>query len=185
LTIALPVALAAGCGKEKVTTIDPQTKMDLDQCLKDKAEKDKLNASLLDDKARLERDKPKADEIVVSIEGTALTVKPGKAGAYRPIDDKAAGAASKEFLDVVAKSRGAIQKCYEQALKKDTGLQARTVTLTVSASFGSSGSFVNSSFAPSLNDVFDKCMQTIASKWVLPQNSPAMSFKAQVELKPS
>ena len=56
-------------------------------------------------------------------------------GEVRPIDDKAAAAASKKFIDVVEKSRGAIQKCYEQALKKNTGLQATTITLTVTASF--------------------------------------------------
>jgi len=32
---------------------------------------------------------------------------------------------SKEFLSVVAKSRGAIQKCYEQALKKNTACRPR------------------------------------------------------------
>ncbi len=185
-TIALTLILSIGCGKEKVIQPDPQTKADLDQCLKDKQEKDKLNQSLLDDKARLERDgQPKNGEIIVSIEGNALTVKPGKPGENRPIDDKQAGAASKQFLDVVAKSRGAIQKCYEQALKKNTGLQAKSVTLVVSASFAQSGSFVNSSFAPSLGDTFDSCIHTVASKWVLPTNSPAMTFKAQVSLTPS
>jgi hypothetical protein len=44
-----------------------------------------------------------------------------------PLDDKVAKEASKQFIDVVGKSRGAIQKCYEQALKKDTSLQAKTV----------------------------------------------------------
>jgi hypothetical protein len=127
-------------------------------------------------------------EIVVSIEGNALTVKPGKPGAPPPpIDDKATAAASKEFLNVVAKSRGAIQKCYEQALKKNTGLQARTVTLTVSATFANSGAYKDSSFAASapLGEVFDACIKTVASKWALPTSSPAMTFKAQVSLTPS
>src|SRR5882762_6094434 len=92
------------------------------------------------------------------------------------------GAASKEFLNVVAKSRGAIQKCYEQALKKNTGLQAKTVTLSVSASFEKSGQCKSSNFAPSLGDTFDQCIRTVASKWALPTTSPAMSFKAQVSL---
>ncbi len=122
----------------------------------------------------------------MSIEGTALTVRPGKPGEpARPLDDKAAGEASKQFIDVVAKSRGAIQKCYEQALKKDTGLQARTITLTVSASFSQAGGYKSSSFSPSLGDAFDTCIKTVASKWALPQNSPAMTFKAQVSLTPS
>ena len=179
------VLVTSGCKPDKVIQPDPQTKADLDQCLKDKAEKDKLIKAEEDENARLLREKGSGAEIVVSIEGNALTVRPGKPGEVRPIDDKAAAEASKQFLDVVAKSRGAIQKCYEQALKKNTGLQAKTVTLTVQASFAQSGSFKNSSFAPSLGDTFDACIHTVASKWVLPQNSPAMSFKAQVSLTPS
>src|SRR5207253_9021335 len=97
------------------------------------------------------REKGSGAEIVMSIEGNTLTVHPGKPGeAPHPIDDKVAAAASKEFLDVVAKSRGAIQRCYEQALKKNTGLQQRTVTLNVSASFSNTGAYRDSAFTPSL-----------------------------------
>lgn len=178
-------ALATACKGETKIQPDPQTKADLESCLAAKTEKDKLCKSLEDENARLMREKGSGAEIVVAIEGNALTVKPGKPGEPRPIDDKAAGEASKEFIDVVAKSRGAIQKCYEQALKKDTGLQARTVTLTVSASFSQAGGYKSSSFSPSLGDAFDTCIKTVASKWALPQNSPAMTFKAQVSLTPS
>jgi len=176
----------AGCKEKTVIKPDPQTKADLDSCLTAKAAKDQLCKSLEDENARLMREKGSGGgEIVVSIEGNALTVKPGKPGEFRPIDDKVAGEASKQFIDVVAKSRGAIQKCYEQALKKDSSLQARTVTLTVSASFSLAGAYKTSSFAPSLGSAFDECIRTVASKWSLPQNSPAMTFKAQVSLTPS
>ena len=176
---------SSGCKGEKVIVPDPQTKADLDQCLKDKAEKDKLIKAEEDENARLMREKGSGAEIVVSIEGNALTVKPGGPGEVHPIDDKVVGEASKEFLNVVAKSRGAIQKCYEQALKKTTGLQTKTVTLTVSASFAQSGAYKNASFSPSLGDTFDNCIRTVASKWVLPVNSPAMTFQTQVSLTPS
>lgn len=179
---ALVTLGAAGC-KPKVEP-DPQTKADLDQCVKDKAEKDKLIKAEEEENARLMREKGKGAEIVVSIEGNALTVKPGAPGEVRPLDDKAVGEASKEFLSVVERSRGAIQKCYEQALKKNSGLQARTVTLSVQASFAS-GQVKGSNFAPSLGDAFDACIRTVASKWTLPQSSPAMTFKAQVSLTPS
>src|SRR5262245_36473172 len=183
-TLIVVVGLGAGCKGEKVIQPDPQTKADLEQCLKDKAEKEKLIRAEEDENARLMREKGSGAEIVVSIEGNALTVKPGAPGEVRPLDDKVVGEASKEFLNVVEKSRGAIQKCYEQALKKNTGLQAKTVTLSVSASF-MSGQFKSSNFAPSLGDTFDACIRTVASKWTLPANSPAMTFKAQVSLTPS
>lgn len=184
IAVCLMVGLAA-CKGDKVVQPDPQTKEDLDRCLKDKAEKDKLVKAVEDENARLMREKGSGTEIVVSIEGTALTVKPGVPGEIRPIDDKAVGEASKEFLNLVAKSRGAIQKCYEKALKNNAGLQAKTITLSVSASFAPTGAFKSSNFAPSLGEAFDTCIRTVASKWALPNNPPVTTFKAQVSLTPS
>lgn len=183
--VATTALFMLGCKGETVVKPDPQTQADLDACLVAKGEKEKLCKSLEDENARLMREQGSGAEIVVSIEGNALTVKPGRPGEARPIDDKAAGEASKQFIDVVAKSRGAIQKCYEQALKRDQSLQARTVTLTVSASFSQAGQYKHASFSPSLGDSFDACIKTVASKWALSQNAPAMTFKAQVSLTPS
>jgi hypothetical protein len=185
IVILFAGALAAGCKGETVVKDNPDTLRDLDICKKTLEEKNKLVQAIQDENARLMRGQGAAGEIVVAIEGNALTVRPGQPGQVRPIDDKQAAAASKEFLDVVAKSRGAIQKCYEQALKKNTNLQAKTVTLTVSASFSQAGAYQNANFSPSLGDTFDNCIKTVASKWALPQSSPAMTFKAQVSLTPS
>src|ERR1043165_7775308 len=93
VSLALAALATAGC-KPKVVP-DPQTKADLDQCLKDKAEKDKLIKAEEDENAQLMREKGTGAEIVVSIEGNALTVKPGKPGEVRPLDDKVVGDASK------------------------------------------------------------------------------------------
>jgi hypothetical protein len=184
---ALMMALGttSGCKGEKVIQPDPKTQADLDLCLKNKAEKDKLIKDEEEENARLMREKAKSTDVVVTIEGNALTVKPGKPGDELPLDNKVIGEASKEFLNVVARSRGAIQKCYEQALKKNTGLQAKTVTLSVSAIFASSGQFQSSTFEPSLGDVFDKCIQQVASKWALSTSPPVKNFRATVSLTPS
>lgn len=179
------IALFVACKGETVVKIDPATQTALDNCKKDFEEQKKLISTLQEQNTQLQTKQPAAGEILVTIEGNTLTVKPGKPGDIRPIDDKAAAAASKEFIDVVRKSRGAIQKCYEQALKKTTGLQSKTVTLTVSASFSSQGAYKNASFSPSLGDTFDTCIRAVAAKWVLPVNSPAMTFQAQVSLTPS
>ena len=184
LTVLVTLGTVAGCKAEKVIQPDPKTQADLDQCLKDKAEKEKLIKAEEDENAALMREKGSGAEIVVAIEGNLMTVRPGAPGEVRPIDDKVVGEAAKQFQNVVEQSRGAIQKCYEQALKKDTGLQARTVTLSVSASF-LSGQFKGSNFAPSLGDAFDACIRTVASKWTLQPSAPAMTFKAQVSLTPS
>lgn len=185
--VVLATAVVSGCKGETKTVDNPNTLDDLKKCQEAKAAKDTLITQLTDEKAQWMRDKGTAagNEITVTIEGNALTVKPGPVGTNPPVDTKLAGEASKQFLDVVAKSRGAIQKCYEAALKKDTTLQARTITLTVSASFSQAGAYRDSSFSPSLGSAFDECIKAVASKWALPQNSPAMTFKAQVSLTPS
>lgn len=185
IAFLLPVALLA-CKGETVVKDNPDTLRDLDICKKTLEESKKLAQALQDENARLMRGSG-GSEIVVAIEGNLMTVRPAKPGETRPIDDKVVAAASKEFEDVVRKSRGAIQKCYEQVLKKDTALQASTITLTVSATFSGQGAYQSSTFhaTKSLGDTFDNCMKTIAQKWQLPQNSQTMTFKAQVSLTPS
>lgn len=186
IAILLPAALALGCKGETVVKDNPDTLRDLDVCKKTLEESKKLAQALQDENARLMRGSG-GSEILVTIEGNMMTVRPAKPGEVRPVDDKVIAAASKQFEDLVHKSRGAIQKCYEQVLKKDTNLQSRTVTLTVSASFSNVGAYQSSSFhaTQDLGDTFDSCMKTIAQKWQLPQNSQAMTFKAQVSLTPS
>lgn len=175
----------AGCKGKEEKAPDDQVVKDLDACKAAKTEKDKLITALQDENAKLQVKRGSCSEVVVSIEGGNFTVKPGAPGDVPPIDPKVAEAGAKEFTVVVEKSRGSIQKCYEQALKKNTGLQAKTITLTVSASFSAQGAYQNSSFSPSLGDTFDNCIKTVATKWVLPTTSPAMTFKAQVSLTPS
>src|SRR5215510_6924007 len=94
VTLGVALGMASGCKGEKVIQPDPQTQADLEKCLKDKAEKDKLIKAEEDENARLMREKSSGAEIVVSIEGNALTVKPGMPGDVRPIDDKAAAESS-------------------------------------------------------------------------------------------
>jgi hypothetical protein len=178
--------LMAACKGETVTKDNPRTLSDLDACKKNLAEKDKRIEAEEAENASLLRGNGSAAEIIVTLEGNVLTVKPpGPGEPQHPIPDKVTAAASQQFIDLVARSRGSIQKCYELALKKRSDLQARTITLTVSATFAQSGAYHDASFSPSLGDVFDACMKTLASKWTLPANSPAMTFRAPVSLTPS
>lgn len=183
--LILSAVLVSGCKAKKEVKDNPATLRDLEVCKSTLDEKNKLVTALQDENARLMRGSAKAGEIVVAIEGNALTVRPSAPGVTPPIDQKAAAAASKVFLDLVGKSRGAIQRCYEQALKKNSAIQGRTITLTVSASFSNTGAYESASFSPSLGDVFDGCIKTVAAKWQLPKDSPAMTFKASVSLTPS
>jgi (2Fe-2S) ferredoxin len=129
---------------------------------------------------------PDALEWVFTIEGDVLTLKakPSGHGGKAP-DDSTATASADQFIGMVEKSRGSIQKCYEQALKKSSGLASRTVNLQLVASFASTGNFKQVSFTPELPDAFNSCLRTVASKWKMPAASAQMRFAANVKLTPT
>jgi hypothetical protein len=186
MVLAVPM-LASGCKAKTVQVDRPETLEQLKLCRDGEAESKKLISAYEEQIRKLEQlaggGGGGGGELVVTIEGEIKPARPG--AAQVAIDTKAAAVQSQNFIDIVQKSRGAIQKCYEQALKKDTNLQARTVTLNVSASFSAAGQFQRTSFTPVISEAFDQCMRGVASKWALPTSTQAMTFKAQVSLTPS
>jgi hypothetical protein len=185
-TTMLLLLVVAACKGETKIQIDPQTQKDLDACNQNLKTKQDVITQLQDENTKLQTKQPVASEVLLAIEGNVLTVKPGTGGgvATRPLTDAASIAAGNQFIDLVRKSRGAIQKCYEQQLKKTSGLQSKTITLTVKASFTPAGAYQAASFSPSIGETFDTCMKSVASNWKLPQNSVAMTFQAPVTLTP-
>jgi hypothetical protein len=183
------VAFLAACKGETKYKDTSETLAALDLCKKQRDDQKTLNDQYAARITELEAKAGQGGDLVVTIEGDALTVKPraggGGGGGGAPVDDATAAALSREFLDQVEKSRGAIQKCYEQALKKNTGLQSRTVTLKLSASFAQTGNFQRTSFNPSLGDTFDNCLRTVAARWKLKPAPQSMTFQAQVSLVPA
>lgn len=179
--------LAAGCSGKTEVRDNPDTLAKLKSCETERDNKASLIKQYEDQIAQLQRATPAGGEILVTIEGTALSVKPHTGGGTgpAPIDDATAAKQSQAFLDLVSRSRGAIQKCYEQALKKNSALQARSISLKLSASFSAAGDFARSSFNPSLGDVFDTCMRTVAGKWKMPAAPAPMTFQANVSLSPT
>ena len=188
-SLVLVLSLAVGCKGETKIQDNPQTKADLDACLTAKADKEAMNAKLLDENAKLLKGNTQnaSSEIVVTIQGDVLTVKPGGGGgnAGPPVDPKVSSALSSQFIDIVRKSRGSFQKCYEGVLKKRSDLQAHAQMITVTASFDKQGVYKNATFAPSLDATFDNCVHGIAIHWALPATSPAITLQAPIELKPS
>ncbi|HVK78275.1 MAG TPA: hypothetical protein VM734_33450 [Kofleriaceae bacterium] len=187
LAATLTALAAVGCKGE--TKDSPQTLAKLSDCetrAAKLADKDKLIQSYEAEIARLKLASGN-QEYTFAIDGDALVIKakPQGGGGAAPVDDKLAAELSQQFLGVVNGSRGPIQKCYEQALKKNSGLQARTISLRVSASFSAGGEHVRSSFSPALGDAFDGCMKSVASRWKLKPASQGMTFQATVSLSPS
>jgi hypothetical protein len=181
------LGLSAGCkGKTKYQDTKETTDKlaSLETQLKDK---DAYIQKLRDENAELQRGGVVSDsEWLFTIEGDVLTLKAKPSGGGGPaIDDATATAMGNQFLDIVSKSRGSIQKCYEQALKKSTGLASRTVNLKLSASFAASGTFNRVSFSPELPEGFDTCLRGVASKWKMPSQKASMTFQASVKLTPT
>jgi len=184
----LGAGMSAGCkGKTKYQdtkeTLDKVTS--LESQLKDK---DAYIQKLRDENAELQRGGVAVgeNEWLFTIQGDVLTLTAKPTGGGQPsIDDATATAMSKDFLDIVSKSRGSIQKCYEQALKKSENLQSRTVNLKLYASFAASGAFNRVSFSPELPETFDTCLRGVASKWKMPSQKASMTFQASVKLTPT
>ena len=187
--IAILVALAAVTSACKGETVykDKQDTLDKLDALQKQLDAQKAQIKqLTDDNAACQLGKGQTGDIVVTIEGDIAKIKPGHGGNGAPnIDDPTMTKQSQAFLDMVQRSRGAIQKCYEQALKKNSGLQSRTISLKLSARFQASGDFASSDFNPSLGDVFDGCLHTVAGRWKMPAAPAAMTFQANVSLSPT
>lgn len=185
LLSAVPLVGCKGDSKPKDT---PATLAKLEDCtaqLGKLADKDKLIASYEAEIARLRLASEGAGTYTFVLEGDVWAKKSKPAGAGSGLDDKAADALTQEFIALVGRSRPPIQHCYEQALKKNSGLQARTVTLKVEASFAAAGTFAKASFRPDLGDAFESCMRGVAGRWKLTGTAPAATFQATVTLSPS
>ena len=183
--VSLVSGSLAGCKGKEVTKPDlGDMEKQLADCKRDREEKDKLIGMLQDENAKLQVKKGGGD-IVVTIEGGNMVVKPGQPGGTLPVDERVAAAGAQEFLGIVERSRGAIQKCYEQALKKSSGLQSQEVSLTVYATFTPQGSVSSSSSSPSLGEPFDGCFKQVAQRWTVKGSSSSMTYRSVVQLKPS
>jgi len=192
LVSVVTAAIATGCKGETKTQDNPQMKADLDACLAAKKQKEDLNAQLIAEKAQgLKNGETSGSaapqEFLVTINGDVVTIKPGGAntGNEPGPDAKIASALTSQFIDIVRKSRGSIQKCDEQTLKKRSDLAHQTMRVTVTASFAKQGTYRDATFQPSLGDTFDNCIHTIATHWALPATSPAITLQAPIDLKPS
>jgi hypothetical protein len=185
----LPVcALAAalvGCKGEVKIQDSPQTLKALEDCQQGRTDKDKyvkeLEARLFD----LEQKGGADSEVVVTITGDTLTISgqgPGGGGGG------GGGAPDQElfesFVKQVQQARGSMQRCYQNALKKDTGLQARTMTMNVQVRFTPAGKVSQASFSPRISDSFDSCMSTVARRWKLDGTSGPIVFKQPITLTP-
>lgn len=177
-----------GCKGGTTVKDNPETVKKLGDLTTKLADKDTYIKTLESDLAacKLAAGGGNANEFVVTIQGDALEIKARPTSGTPGVSDAVATELSQKFIELVRKSRGNITKCYEQALKKNASLQARTISLTVTARYGAGGDVTKSSFKPdSLGTAFDSCMQGVAKNWKLPETAAGMSFQSTVTLSPS
>ncbi|HTM23230.1 MAG TPA: hypothetical protein VL172_22065, partial [Kofleriaceae bacterium] len=166
-------ALAAACKGDTKYKDTPDTLRKLDDCRNLSGEKDariaQLEKELADYKAK------NAGEVTINIAGDGTWVIKGGAGpnvANRNPPDPKGNAKDAElykaFKDHVDNSRGAIKKCYQNALKKDSSLDQRVITINLSVKYAASGKVQNVGMDKRISDTFSACMDNVAGGWQLP-----------------
>ena len=179
---ALLVAFAlTGCkGKTKYKD-SPETAQKLEDCEKTLKEKQTYIATL--EKRLTEGEN---STVTVNITGEAMKIS-GKGpheltgGEVGNADDARLYEA---FIAALRRSRGSIQKCYQNALKNNATLQAQSVTLNIEVQYRSSGAVTDSRFSPRIDESFDRCMQAVAKRWTLPAMPRAVAFNYKQTLTP-
>ena len=189
------LALAGGC-KGKVEYRDnPECKTALDGCERNLGEKATYIKDLEARIVELEKTAgPENGEVVVNIKGplpedAILEIKGGAGPNVRTSPKEPKGNAKDEalyaeFIGAVKKSRGSIRKCYQNALKKDTRLQSKTVTVNIAVSYRTSGNVSGTNVTPTISQQFERCMGGVAERWKLPAMPRAVSFNYRQTLTP-
>jgi len=184
------VALTAGC-KGKTKYRDRKDTLDaLDKCRHAGEQKQKYIATLEAKLAKHAEKHGEEGEVVVNVMGDGTLKITGGRGPYRAAkpQDPTMSAKDEElykaFLAKVNGSRGKMKKCYQTALKKDSSLQARTITLKVIVKYKASGKVSSASFDKPLKGTFGSCLTAVAKKWQLPATSRGVTFRTPVTLTP-
>lgn len=181
--------LGVGCKGKTVVKDNPETAEELAQCVANLKEKvayiDTLNQTITDLESKGGTGE---DAVVVTIEGEVMSITAGQGkGPHGPRDPKG-NAKDAELYEAFVKrlkgSRGAIKKCYQSALKKNSALSTRTVTLNIGVNYKTSGKVKSANFNPRVSEQFDKCMDSVATKWTLPAMPRAVSFNYKQTLTP-
>lgn len=185
LALAAPLLLASACKGEVVTKDSPETLAALTGCQDSVKSKDDYIKQLEQRLADLELQLSQAkDEVTVTFSGNEMTIS-GEGPSVRqggPV--KADQELFAAFDKQVQGSRSAMQRCYQNALKRDTSLQARSITMTIDVRFTATGKVSKANFRPGISDAFVSCMNSITERWSLPGAASGISFQQPVSLSP-
>lgn len=180
--------LGGGCKGQVKVQDNPETTERLKQCTTSLKEKDEYINDLNKRVTELEGSGGDA-QVVVTIQGEAMTIKVGKDKGPNAGAGVAKGTAKdaelyEAFLSQLKRSRGAIKKCYQSALKKNGALSTRTVTLNIGVDYKTNGKVKKAAFSPRVSDQFNHCMDGVAKNWTLPGMPRSISFNYKQTLTP-
>jgi len=180
--VAVLVAAAAlgACKGETKYKDSPATVDKLTKCENFVGEKDKMIQQLQARVAELEA--KGGDEFTVTMTDP-IQISGKDTGKHTSVQVDVEKYA-KAFWAHVNGSRGAIRKCYQTALKKDSSLQARSITLNISVKFNTSGKSTGVSMDKRISDHFSACMKGVTHSWTIPSAPKSLTFRASVELTP-
>jgi hypothetical protein len=182
--LVLGLGLAPACKGKSEVRPDPQTVKERDDCTKALEDKKTYIASL--EKQLADQQLAGAGTVLVTIQGEAMQIS-GKGPHEQAGESKGSADDAKlyeAFVDSLKKSKGSIQKCYQAALKNNTALQARTVTLNIQVDYKTSGEVAKSAFEPRISEGFDQCMDSVAKRWNLPAMPRGVTFAYRQTLTP-
>jgi len=189
-TLLVVVAVLAGLSACKETKVKdkPETLRSLADCEKAKADKDDYIKELEKRVADFEL-KGADGDVVVNLEGDGLTIAAvsGK-GPYTRERVEKGNAKDKElyegFLRAVKRSRGSLKRCYQNALKKNSALQARSIPMAIQVRYRTDGKVAGAQFSPRVSSDFDRCMQSVSKGWTLPKMPRPVTFNSKITLTP-
>ncbi|MEM9490852.1 MAG: hypothetical protein AAGC55_17015 [Myxococcota bacterium] len=173
-----------GCKAETKVQDSPETLQALADCRGQVQEKDKYIKQLEEMRAEAELNKT-ADELIVTITGETMTITAKEPGKPTPTGSRAPKEEHiRSFIKQVQASRGAMQRCYQTALKKDTSLQVRSVDMRISVRLTATGKVGKATFNPSLGSGFNTCMTTVAKKWQVAGAPGGLTLQQSIKLSP-
>jgi hypothetical protein len=188
--LALLVSLISvgGCGEKTKIKDNPETKRQLELCQASLDDKKRYIETLERDKTALAL-KPTGEEVVlVQIDGDLLSVKQGRGPNERSGSSRGNADDTKlyeAFVSSVRGSSGALQKCYQNALKKNSALEVRPITLTMTVSVRPSGTVSGVRLSRSISDTFNECIAAVSQRWKLPPfGGPSVTFETNLKLTP-
>ncbi len=198
LLLVLCGIVAAACGnQEKGGAVDTKMAGDYATCKEDRDKAKNALSSCQKDFDVLKNSTAgnngtgdgTGDVYLVKLDGDLMTISGHtKNGVAMPV---APAQLSDEELKVtesvtvmIRGSKNSIQACYVNALKTNTDMANRTISLEVRVVVNPSGKITNQAFSPNVSPQFDACMRTVAGRWVVNKyNGKAFPIAVTIKLE--